>query len=559
MIGHKKVNATKAITKYSKKFNGELVAVSEDKGPGQVMNEAVPMPDNFVQKPMHQLVVKDHKAFGHKHLNPHGFDKPDDYHHEEDDEDYEYDDEAAGEWEDESHLTDQDFKFVYDHAMIPHLGHVQRDSLYKSLVVSKLWLNSGQSKNLDQYGQKRNLIQLTDQNYDEMVKKYPVMLVDFHAPWCPWCQKFAPTWEAIGYLFNVAIFHHERFPAIIEGFEKGEGLPEFDPDMTFREKHEVAVAEVDCAMFPKLCNMHGVAGYPTVRIVRRGHEKLSTKLGGAGNYESYQGPRTVMHLTSFIVGVTEQVSNVGFLGATTHRHKKVNKHQALNPMPKLGEGLNTDADPNYDSKVHRKESCTIVGNVFGSRIPGVLRFALSDRKGQLSFDASKINMSHFIEHFSFGPKLEKKWHKYLLKYNQGVPERERAAALGWNYKHNFITTAPFTSYEHYARVVSTTFQFLRGTSFNAYEFSVSSNAFVHGKTVVEADPLEHERALPSVGFRYELSPLQMVIREKKMSIGELVVVICAIVGGVYTLAGILDGVLETGHHVIKKARMGKQR
>ena len=39
----------------------------------------------------------------------------------------------------------------------------------------------------------------------------------------------------------------------------------------------------------------------------------------------------------------------------------------------------------------------------------------------------------------------------------------------------------------------------------------------------------------------------------------LVVVICAIVGGVYTLAGILDGVLETGHHVIKKARMGKQR
>ena len=69
---------------------------------------------------------------------------------------------------------------------------------------------------------------------------------------------------------------------------------------------------------------------------------------------------------------------------------------------KIGRSLST-ADPNYDSVVHRKESCTIVGNVFGSRIPGVLRFALSDRKGQLSFDASKINMSHFIEHFSFGP------------------------------------------------------------------------------------------------------------------------------------------------------------
>ena len=38
-----------------------------------------------MQKPMHPLVVKDHKAFGHKHLNPHGFDNPDEYVHEEDD------------------------------------------------------------------------------------------------------------------------------------------------------------------------------------------------------------------------------------------------------------------------------------------------------------------------------------------------------------------------------------------------------------------------------------------------------------------------------------------
>merc|ERR1712078_636541 len=145
---------------------------------------------------------------------------------------------------------------------------------------------------------------------------------------------------------------------------------------------------------------------------------------------------------------------------------------------------------------------------------------------------------------SFGPRLDDKWHKYLLKYNQAHPRKEeRIPQVGWRYEQTFTSDRPFMTFKHF-----------NGVDFPAYEFSVSSNSFTHGKETIEADPNEHERALPSVAFRFDLSPLQIYITETRMGLGMYVVVLCAIIGGVYTIAGILDSVLLTGHQVVKKIR-----
>jgi len=40
-------------------------------------------------------------------------------------------------------------------------------------------------------------IEVTDQTFDDTIKKYPVIVVDFWGPWCPPCHMIAPIIEEL--------------------------------------------------------------------------------------------------------------------------------------------------------------------------------------------------------------------------------------------------------------------------------------------------------------------------------------------------------------------------
>lgn len=49
-------------------------------------------------------------------------------------------------------------------------------------------------------------IELTDQNFNEMIESGKTVVIDFWAPWCGPCRAFAPTFEATSELFPDVVF-----------------------------------------------------------------------------------------------------------------------------------------------------------------------------------------------------------------------------------------------------------------------------------------------------------------------------------------------------------------
>ena len=235
----------------------------------------------------------------------------------------------------------------------------------------------GAGTDKDHYGGRRIATELTPAWFDAFIAQNDVAMVVFHAPWCPHCVAFAPVWEHAAELVlqRLATQHSAR-------------------TASSPAPPRVSLGSVDCTVAEnkELCKRAHIMAFPTIRVYRAGSQGTAFDDAEHAHHESYTGDRTAEAVADFAMTVAQEVlTQSGSVSAAQPGA------YTLGWQPP---GTDANADGVKDSRVLSR-GCTLEGTVRLARVPGELQI-VPHGVGGVSFDMSNVNMTHSIEHLSFG-------------------------------------------------------------------------------------------------------------------------------------------------------------
>ncbi|XP_038681806.1 endoplasmic reticulum-Golgi intermediate compartment protein 3-like [Tripterygium wilfordii] len=186
------------------------------------------------------------------------------------------------------------------------------------------------------------------------------------------------------------------------------------------------------------------------------------------------------------------------------------------------------------------EGCNIVGSLEVNKVAGNFHFSPGKSFQHapvhlydlLALPEANYNMSHRINKLAFGA------------YFSGVVNP--LDGVRW------VHETPNGIYQYFIKVVPTIYTDIRGRTVNSNQYSVTE----HFQSAEFLRPGTH----PGVFFTYDLSPIKVTFKEEHTSFLHFLTHICAIIGGVFTIAGIIDSFVYHGQRAMrKKMEMGKFR
>jgi hypothetical protein len=179
-----------------------------------------------------------------------------------------------------------------------------------------------------------------------------------------------------------------------------------------------------------------------------------------------------------------------------------------------------------------QEGCLFEARFHINKVPG--NFHVSTHSVDVQPDS--YDFSHEVHEISFGSKIKKISQKGIGSFN-ALSERQRLDSSG------------LESHEYVMKIVPTTYEDLGGTKLIAYQYTYAYRSYIsfgHGGRVV-----------PALWFRYDLNPITVKYHETRPPLYHFLTTVCAIVGGTFTVAGIIDSCIFTGLEIFKKFELGK--
>ncbi|XP_002530273.2 endoplasmic reticulum-Golgi intermediate compartment protein 3 [Ricinus communis] len=186
------------------------------------------------------------------------------------------------------------------------------------------------------------------------------------------------------------------------------------------------------------------------------------------------------------------------------------------------------------------EGCNIYGSLEVNKVAGNFHFSPGKGLHQSSFfiqdllvfQGDSYNISHTINRLAFGD-----YFPGVVNPLDGVP---------------WVHETPNGMHQYFLKVVPTIYTDIRGRTVRSNQYSVTEH-FKKSEFARLDSP-------PGVFFFYDFSPIKVIFKEEHISFLHFMTNICAIIGGIFTIAGIVDSFVYHGQRAIKKkVEIGKFR
>ncbi|KAG9473834.1 hypothetical protein GDO78_004243 [Eleutherodactylus coqui] len=192
----------------------------------------------------------------------------------------------------------------------------------------------------------------------------------------------------------------------------------------------------------------------------------------------------------------------------------------------------------------KNEGCEVYGFLEVNKVAGNFHFAPGKSFQQShvhvhaveihdlqSFGLDNINMTHHIKHLSFGRD-----YPGLVNPLDGTSVSAVQSSM---------------MFQYFVKIVPTVYVKVDGEALRTNQFSVTRHEKIANGAI-------GDQGLPGVFVLYELSPMMVKLTEKHRSFTHFLTGVCAIIGGVFTVAGLIDALIYHSTRAIqKKIELGK--
>lgn len=215
------------------------------------------------------------------------------------------------------------------------------------------------------------------------------------------------------------------------------------------------------------------------------------------------------------------------------KNHEVDSSTNLRKIPLTPKGDEIPNRMNPDEIVERNEGCRLRGFIFVNKVPGNFHISSHSRSDRAMQDFPEgIWLEHTIRTLSFEPEQATGAYRY--------PEAGSRPLEGTVSR----ITKP-TSFHYFLDVVPTVYSGAVST-LRTYQYTVG------GKQV---PPMRGH--MPVLMFSYQLSPIVVQYSSARVSFTHFLTYICAIIGGVYTVSGLISRFVYNSTAQIQKKFLGK--